>query len=141
MFDPTNEVVKLCAEGMELHGCGDDEAAAVLFNTAWNIATDDIEKFTAAHYVARVQLTLMDKLNWDMIALSHALKVQDPGVQGSMPSLYLNIAKGYEDTGDLKEARKYYNLALLHCDKLVSDGYSRMIKAGIEKGLERISSC
>ena len=35
-FDPNNAVVQLCAQGMELEGKGEDEAAAALFLQAWN---------------------------------------------------------------------------------------------------------
>src|SRR3569833_4289988 len=99
-FDPENKAVKLCAEGMQLEGEGRQEEAAALFNQAWAEATDDLEKYTAAHYVARHQNGPADKLLCDEKALSFALKIQDESMKGSLPSLYLNIAKGYEDLGD-----------------------------------------
>lgn len=60
-------------------------------------AADDFEKFTAAHYVARHQKSVEDKLNWDETALAFTLKINDRNMRTSYPSLYLNIAKCYED--------------------------------------------
>lgn len=54
-FDPNNHVVKPCANGMDKEGQGKLEEASSLFFQAWNEATNDFEKFTAAHYVARHQ--------------------------------------------------------------------------------------
>jgi hypothetical protein len=50
-FDSNNNVIKLCAEGMEMETKGLTEQASKLFPEAWNKATNDFEKFTAAHYV------------------------------------------------------------------------------------------
>ena len=47
-FDPDNNVIKLCARGMGLEGEGKNEEAYIMFQQAWNEATDDFEKFTAA---------------------------------------------------------------------------------------------
>ena len=59
--DPNNNVVKLCTQGMGLEGEGKPEEARELFIKAWNEATNDFEKFTAAHYVARHQKSVSDK--------------------------------------------------------------------------------
>jgi rifampin ADP-ribosylating transferase len=40
------------------------EEASKLFLQAWNEATNDFEKFIAAHYVARHQQNVPDKLKW-----------------------------------------------------------------------------
>src|SRR3954470_3904197 len=96
-FDQNNKVVQLCVKGMELEGQGQLTEASILFNEAWNIAANDFEKFTAAHYVARHQQSITDKLNWDQVALNHALNINDESVKEALPSLYLNIGKCYED--------------------------------------------
>jgi len=59
-FDPNNNVVKLCAQGMSLEGQGKLEEASKVFTKAWNDATSNFEKFTAAHYVARHQASIAD---------------------------------------------------------------------------------
>lgn len=138
-FDPNNAVVQLCAQGMELEGKGEVEAAAALFLQAWNEATTDFEKFTAAHFVARHQKSVSDKLTWDETALAMALKVNNDTVKGSFPSLYLNIAKCYEDLEDIDNAKKNYDLALSFIHLLPDDGYGTMIRGGIQRGIERLS--
>nr|WP_121272925.1 rRNA adenine methyltransferase [Pedobacter schmidteae] len=135
-FDPNNHVVKLCIEGMDIEGR--PEEASKLFIQAWNEATNDFERFIAAHYVARHQKSIADKLNWDEMALNLALKINDDTVSGAYPSLYLNIAKCYEDLGDIKSASKNYQLALSFTDRLSDDGYGNMIKGGILNGIERL---
>lgn len=137
-FDPDNKVVKLCAEGMGLEGEGKPLEAADVFNKAWNIATTDFEKFTAAHYVARHQNNVAEKLKWDKIALQHALQISDNTAQGALPSLYLNIAKGYEDLNDFEQARTNYESGISWLDALPEDGYKQMINAGLIAGLKRL---
>lgn len=139
LFDPENPVNKLCAQGMMLEGEGKPSEAAALFTQAWNEATNDVEKFTAAHYVARHQNSIAGKLQWNEIALKFALAVNDDSARASYPSLYLNIAKGYEDLDDFGKAHENYLLALDATTALPNDGYSNMIRAGINNGIERVS--
>ena len=109
-----------------------------LFLQAWNLATTDVEKFTAAHYLARHQDSVTDKLDWDLRALQLALQIQDSSTTASYPSLYLNVGKGYEELGDLEQARSHYQLALSYAHHLPTEGYGKMIKQGIESGLKRL---
>ena len=51
-FDPNNEVVKLCAEGMSAEFEGNLDQAHHIFQQAWDRATNDFEAFTSAHYLA-----------------------------------------------------------------------------------------
>ena len=140
-FDPNNNVVKLCVQGMDKEGEGKLNEAAKLFLQAWNDATNDLDKFTAAHYVARHQKTVADKLQWDETALNLALKINDEEIKGGYPSLYLNIAKCYEDLKDFANARKNYQLALSFSNLLPDDGYGKMIKSGITDGIDRVKMC
>jgi tetratricopeptide (TPR) repeat protein len=139
-FDPDNKIVKLCAHGMELEGEAKNDEASKVFLEAWEQAADDKEKFTAAHYVARHQPTIADKLAWDEIALNLAMKIEDDSVKGAYPSLYLNIAKCHEDLEDFEQAKKNYETALTYANSLHEDGYGRMIRGGVENGLERIKA-
>jgi tetratricopeptide (TPR) repeat protein len=136
-FNPENKIVKLCAEGLKAEGEGQPEEARKLFMEAWEHATTDFEKFTAAHFVARHQSTPANKLKWDKIALEKALNIDDISVKGSYPSLYLNIGKCYEDMGDLVGANNNYEKAFSHLEFLPDDGYGRMIRSGITNGLQR----
>jgi len=137
-FDTNNKVVKLCSEGMELEGQGLKKQALKLFQQAWHEALTDFEKFTSAHYVARHQQNIQDKLKWDETALELALKINDDNVKGALPSLYLNIAKCHEDLNDFDSARKNYQLALSFTKLLPDNGYGNMIKVGIMNGIERV---
>jgi len=121
-FDPNNNVVKLCLQGMAFEGQNKPEEALRLFLQAWNEATNDFEKYLAAHYVTRHQKKVPDKLHWAQTTLQFALKINDLSVKGAFPSLYLNIAKCYEDLGDLDNAKKNFELAESFKDKLSDNG-------------------
>ena len=136
-FDPTNKVVKLCAEGMQIEAEGKIDEAHKLFQQAWDIAENDFEAFTAAHYLARNQKDPNDVLKWNMEALSRANAITDEDAKGHYPSLCLNVGKSYETLGDLKEANNYYQMAADHSDHLPPGKYSDMIRMGISEGLKR----
>lgn len=136
-FDTNNPIIQLCAQGMQFEGEGKPAEAAALFIQAWNKASTPMEKFTAAHYVARHQPTVSDKLHWDEVCLAHALQIEGDEIKATYPSLYLNIGKCHEDLGNTLEAHKNYQLAQLFTNHLQNDGYGTMIKAGIKNGLRR----
>lgn len=106
-FSPSNHVVKLCLQGMTMEEAGDQREAAKLFLQAWNEATNDFEKFLAAHFLARHQETISGKLNWLETALQFALKVNDNAATSALPTLYANIATCYEDLDDHINAKEY----------------------------------
>jgi tetratricopeptide (TPR) repeat protein len=138
-FDPENKIIKLCADGMEAEAQGLEDDALNLFTQAWNDSSTDFEKFTSAHFIARHQKTVSEKLKWDEMALEHAGKVNDESINNSYPSLYLNIGKCHEDLNDFELARVYYLKAHAYLEFLPDDGYGKMIKSGIISGIERIS--
>lgn len=123
---------------MELEGQGNTKAATDLFLEAWSIASTDFEKVTAAHYVARHQNSITDKLYWDNEALICALRIDDETVKAVLPSLYLNIGKCHEDLNDFKTAKVFYEKGLSFTSFLPDDGYGKMIKAGIMNAMERM---
>jgi hypothetical protein len=134
-FDPHNHVVKLCLQGMDFEGKGKQKEALSLFLQAWNEATNDFEKYLAAYYVTRHQHSILDKLQWAETTLQFALKVNSLAVNGVVPSLYLNIAKCYEDIGDLASATKYHELATRSKDKLSDNGpFYHGTKADLQVG-------
>lgn len=110
-FSPNNNVVKLCIQGMALEDKGKPEEASKIFLQAWNEAANDFEKFTAGYYVARHQNDVADKLKWLETVLEFGLKINDDTVRSAFPALYLNIAKCFEDLGDVENAKKNYELA------------------------------
>src|SRR5690348_4546315 len=107
-FDPRNNIIKLCIQGMDREEKGQPEEAGRLFLQAWNEATNDFEKYIAAYYLARRQKDVPGKLKWFETALQFALKVNDDAVKGALPSLYSNIGKCYEELGDPGKAKKNY---------------------------------
>ena len=121
-FDPNNNVIKLCVQGMDMEGKGKPEEAGRLFLLAWNEATNDFEKFLASHYIARHQKNVSDKLKWLETGLQLTLKINNDYVKGIFPSLYSNIAKCYEELGNLDNAKKNYELANTFKDKLSDNG-------------------
>ena len=74
-FDPRNNVIALCVQGMGMEDKAKPEAASRLFLQAWDEATNDFEKFTAAYYVARHQETIRDKMQWLESSLRFALEI------------------------------------------------------------------
>lgn len=137
-FDTNNPIIQLCAQGMQLEGEGKPAEAKQLFYKAWYEATTPFEQFTAAHYVARHQPTIKDKLHWDEKCLQLALGMAEDGIKATYPSLYLNVGKCHEDLGNKAEALRHYARAQEYTAFLTNDGYGNMIRAGIEKGLQRV---
>jgi len=110
-FSPFNNVVKLSLQGMAMEENGKSEEARKLFLEAWKEATEDLEKFIAAHFVARCQKKTADQLQWLETALQFALKINDDTVKSALPSLYSKIAKCYEDLNHPEKAKENYELS------------------------------
>lgn len=116
-FNPNNHIVKLCLQGMSMEEKGESGKARELFLQAWDEATNDFESFLAAHFIARHQKNVTDQLKWLKTSLEFALKINNDTVNSALPSLYLNIAKCYENLSDPEKAKKYYELATLFKNK------------------------
>ncbi len=110
-FDPNNVVIKLCLSGMNLEDNGNIEDATTMFHKAWNEATNDYEKFIAAYHLARQQKSITEKLKWMETSLHCALNINDENVKSTYSTLYLNIAKCYEELGDSDNAKRNYELS------------------------------
>lgn len=116
-FNPGNNIVKLCLHGMAFEEKNNPEGALKTFLLAWDEATNDFEKFLAAYYVARHQNNVSDRSKWIETALAFALKVNDDSVKSAFPSLYLNLAKCYEELNNPENAKKSYELANTYKNK------------------------
>ncbi len=110
-FSPFNNVVKLCLQGMEAEEKAEPKEAIKLFMEGWNQAQNDFEKFLTAHYIARQQSDVADKLKWLETTLEFALKTNDEAVQSAFPSLYSNIAQCYQSLGNADKAKENYDLS------------------------------
>ena len=82
-FDPNNPVIKLCVEGMNAESEGEIEEAHRLFQQAWETATNNFEKFTSAHYLARNQQDPNDGLKWNLKALTIAETIKEDSTKGN----------------------------------------------------------
>lgn len=134
-FNPNNNIVKLSLQGMAMEEQNKPEEASELFLQAWNEATNDFEKFIAAHYVARHQKNVPAKLKWLETVLQFALKINDDTVNSAFPNLYTNIAKCYEDLGDIGKAKKLYELATSFKNKPSDKGpFYHGTKAALQVG-------
>jgi hypothetical protein len=138
LYDPANPVVQLCAQGIELEHAGDPVRAADLYRQAWELSGVPLEKCTAAHYMARVQPDAAESLRWNLLALEQAELVTGEDIGVLYPSLQLNVAHGYEQSGNLVKSLEHYVLAESACVSLAEDGYGKMIRSGINAGLERM---
>src|ERR1700743_725641 len=104
---------------MTAEGEGNIAEAKALFQQAWDTASDNFEAFTAAHYLARNQDDPVDNLKWNLEALRLAVSIKDEGMRANYyPSLYLNVAKSYEDMGNIPEATSYYQQAAQSAENL-----------------------
>lgn len=110
-FDLNNVVVKLCMSGMGIEDSGNIEGAIMMFHKAWHEATDDYERFISAYHLARQQESLTEKLKWMETSLQCALKINDDNVESAYSTLYLNIAKCYEELRDSENAKRNYELS------------------------------
>ncbi|RFS14825.1 hypothetical protein [Emticicia sp. C21] len=139
-IDPSNKIVKLCAEGMSAEFEGKLEDSAALFRQAWESASDNFEAFIAAHYMARSKLSLEEKLKWNLESFHLANAIERDGMKKYFPSLCLNIGKSYEDLGQIEKATEYYQLGADYSDILTVNPYGNMIKSGITEGLKRVGA-
>jgi rifampin ADP-ribosylating transferase len=134
-FNPNNPVVKLCLQGMAMEENGKPQEARNIFLKAWNEAANDFEKYLAAHYVARHQNKVAEKLQWLQTALQFASNVNDESVKSAYPSLYANIAKCYEELGDFDNAKKNYEISNSSRNKPSDNGpFYHGTKADLQTG-------
>ncbi len=134
-FNPSNLVIQLCMQGMQLEETGKAEAAGQLFVRAWNAATNDFEKFMAAYYVARRQKEASGKLSWYQTALQLALRVNNDAVKGAFAALYAHIATCYEELGDVDQANSYHELSAAAGNNPPDQGpFYHGTKAGLQAG-------
>lgn len=137
-MDPTNAVVKLCAQGIEEEGRGNGAEATTVFAQAWTQSTNDFERCIAAHYLARHQATAELSLRWNQEALDCANRVADDSVAEFFPSLYLNLGKSHEDLENDDEARRLYECAAAKLASVPAGAYRDIVQDGINRGLLRV---
>lgn len=138
-FDPTNPVIALCAEGMQVDGV--PEQAHALFQRAWSMRTDDFDASVAAHFLARHQPTPDDTLHWNATALAHAdalTAAQDERATSLLPSLLLNLGDSYLAAGRLEDAAILAQRGMTAASALPDDGYASFVHGGLTRLQARI---
>lgn len=108
LFDPTNDIIQKCMQGMALEEDGRIEETLELFNSAWNEAATDFERFIAAYHVARMQEDADDKLQWLETSLTHAKRIDDENVQSAYSTLYLKMGAAHKALGEVDKANMFY---------------------------------
>lgn len=101
-FDPENPVIQRCASGMDMETIGNKAEAKRLYTEAWTMAASNMEKYIAAHYLARQQDTIPAKLEWDQKALEFGLLIDAGEGNEHLPSLYLNMPNAMKTSGIIK---------------------------------------
>lgn len=136
--DNVDPITRLCLEGIRAEGEGRYDAALELYMRAWEARKDDHDACVAAHFVARQQTSIEERLRWNQVALEHANAAGDDRVQTFYPSLYLNISKAYEDLGQSQEAQRYNNLASGKVDDLPRGSLGELTRQAIAEGQKRV---
>ena len=117
-FDSNNKVIQLCAKGMEMETNQKPDEAQTFFCKHGMKQVMTLKSLLQLTMFARYQKSVQDKLKWDEIALAFTLRINDNSITANYPSLYLNVAKCYQDLKDFDSAQKNYQIALSYADKM-----------------------
>jgi hypothetical protein len=149
--DPT--LVRI-GEGVQLHHHrGQREAARHVFSQIWDEIGgeqgDPLHVCVLAHAMADVQDDVHQELVWDQRALAAADALTDeratqPGVAlpvaGLYPSLHLNVAECDRKLGDLHRAREHLHRAQAGISALGDDEYGQLIRAGLDRLAQHLTT-
>jgi len=135
------------------HHQGRREAARLLFNQIWDEIGgergDPLHVCVLAHAIADVQDDVRQELVWDQRALAAAGALTDERtaqagvvlpVAGLYPSLHLNLADCYRKLGHLDQARRHLHQAQAGIDALGDDEYGQLIRAGLDRLTEQLTT-
>ena len=111
MPPPTRPTLPLTLAGIQAEFERRVDDARQLYAQAWDAAGDDYERCVAAHYVGHLEADPAVALCWHLAALAYARQVDAERVAEFLPSLYVNLGRAYELTGDAALAERHYELA------------------------------
>lgn len=150
MTEPDAMMARI-GEGIALRERGERVAARDLFAQVWSEIGgengDPLHQCALAHSMADVQDDVHEELAWDLRALAAADLLTDEraargGVAGSVagfyPSLHLNLGECYRKLGEPDRAREHLDRGRASVDVLGNDGYSQMIKGGLDRLTDRL---
>jgi hypothetical protein len=127
-------------------------AARERFAALWDElrpAGDPLCRCRLAHHMADLQDDPHEELVWDLRALEAADQVGDADHSGEhdsvniaefYPSRHLNLAEDYRKLGALAKARQHADKAQASIDVLGTSEYGGIIRAGIARLCQRLSS-
>ncbi|WP_422771088.1 hypothetical protein ACN28C_31330 [Plantactinospora sp. WMMC1484] len=141
-------------QGVQLHHRqGQRAAARALFAEIWDEIDgergDPLHVCVLAHAMADVQDDVHQEVVWDQRALAAAdlltdARVAQAGVTlpvaGLYPSLHLNLAECYRKLGDLDRAREHLGRAQAGIGALGDDEYAQLIRAGLDRLAQQLTS-
>lgn len=150
----TDAMLTRINQGVQLHHHqGQREAARDLFAQIWDEIGeergDPLHVCVLAHSMADVQDDVHQELVWDQRALAAADLLTDARVAragvtlpvaGLYPSLHLNLGECYRKLGELDRAREYLQRAQAGIDALGDDEYAQLIKGGLERLAQQLTS-
>ncbi|WP_299039002.1 hypothetical protein [uncultured Pseudokineococcus sp.] len=150
-MDAPDQTMSGLGEAIEMVGRGERLAARELLLELWEgvgPTGDPLHRCALAHHLADVQDDLVEELAWDERALLAADSITaeraaEAGVAGSVaglyPSLHLNLGDDHRRLGDLDAARRHLALGQDAAGALGEDGYSAMIRRGLERLAARLT--
>ncbi|MEU8820363.1 hypothetical protein [Actinoplanes sp. NPDC048796] len=135
------------------HARGDRDAAREMFARLWTEIGgeqgDPLHVCVLAHSAADVQDDVHQELLWDERALAAAARLTDDrvaeaGVPLSVaalhPSLHLSLADCHRRLGDFTRAREHLARAREEIGALGDTDYGRLIRNGLDRLTEQLSS-
>lgn len=145
-----DDMMARIGEGMALCQQGDRAVARARFTELWaEIGPDGdaLHRCALAHWMADAQDDPHEELTWDLRALEAASAITDERaaeagatfpVAAFHPSLHLNLGDVYRRLGRTDEARHHLHLGQEAAGTLGDDGYSAMIRGGLDRLAERL---
>ncbi|MFF5084478.1 tetratricopeptide repeat protein [Actinoplanes sp. NPDC000266] len=135
------------------HGQGDRDGAREMFARIWvdigGERGDPLHVCVLAHSAADVQDDVRQELLWDERALTAAARLTDERVAEAgvpmtvaalYPSLHLSLADCHRRLGDLDLAREHLQQARERMSPLGDTDYGRLIRDGLDRMTQQLSS-
>ena len=134
----TQTLMEQLAAAVEVGRGGDRGAARDQLKALWvDVGEDAFGRCTVAHYLADLQETTEDELEWDLRALraSEELTGEHAGLQveAFLPSLQVNLADDYRRLSRTDEARHHLHLARERLAVLGPDAYGDLIRGAVDR--------
>lgn len=150
----TDPTLTRIGEAVDLHHHrGRREAAREMFTRIWDEIGgeqgDPLHVCVLAHAMADVQDDVREELVWDLRALAAVGLVTEErvaragvtlSVAGLYPSLHLNAGECYRKLGDLDRAREHLQQARDTIGALGDDEYGQLIRGGLERLTQQLTS-